>query len=143
MKKYLFLAIFCCMNNLMIASPKINNFFKTTNSDPVKRIVKEIAKSNIYDYITTAGIAGTLSKQNILFDELLKTADNEDLIKLATKNKNAVVRLYAYRAIVQKFKEVPKDILDQFNNDTSPVNTMRGGITDKKPVNVIAASFLY
>ena len=127
----------------MIASPGTNEFSKTTASDPLKKIVKEIAKSNIYEYPTTAGIAGNSPKQNIRFEELLKTADNDELVKLATKNKNPVVRLYAYRAIVQKFKEVPKDILDRFNNDTSLVNTIRGGVADKKPVNIIAASFLY
>ncbi len=121
-----------------------NNLFnKISVSDPIKKMVKEIAKSNVYEYPVSAGFPGTTSEQNIRYEELLKAADNNDLIKLATTHKNAVVRLYAYRAIVQKMKEIPKDILDQFNKDTSEVNTLRNGIADKTTVNKIAGSFLY
>ncbi len=126
-----------------MASPKNDHFNNIPASDPVKKIVKEIEKANIYEYTATVGFAGTASQQNIHYEELLKTASTDELIKLATKNKNAVVRLYAYRAIVQKFKEVPKDILNQFNNDTSVVNTLRGCIAEKTTVKVIAESLLY
>ena len=143
MRKYFFLLIFCWANNLIAASAKDYSFNKITTNDPIKKIVKEIAKSNVYEYPAPGNAVRTASEQNIRFVELLKISNDDDLIKLATKYKNAVVRLYAYRAIVQKFKEVPKDILDQFNNDTSVVNTLRGNIADKTTVKEIAGSFLY
>ncbi|MDQ2720038.1 MAG: hypothetical protein M3Z26_09820 [Bacteroidota bacterium] len=142
MKKYLFLIIFCCANNFLIVSAVNNPFDKLTESDPVRKIAKEIAKSNVYEYPAASGISVAVGEQNIHYDELLKIATTEDLSKLA-KHKNAVVRLYAYRAIVQKSKEIPKDIFEQFSNDTSIVNTLRGNISGTTSVNKIAESFLY
>ncbi len=143
MKKYWLLIIFCYANNFLTASASNIPLNKIINSDPVKKIAKEIAKANVYEYPVNAGVAGTVSQQNIRYEELLKTATNDDLIRLATKHKNAVVRLYAYRAIVQRLKEIPKDILEQFNNDTSIVITLRGNVSGKTSVNKIAESFLY
>lgn len=67
----------------------------------------------------------------------------EELTKLATKHKNAVVRLYAFQSLVLKLKDIPKAIIDQFKNDATMIDTLRGDITDKSPVNKIAVTFLY
>ncbi len=112
-------------------------------ADPIKKIAREIAKANVYEFAAAPTADRKSTDQNNRYEVLLKTAGDADLIELATKNKNAIVRLYAYRAIVQKFKEVPKNILDQFANDQTMVSTMRGAIEEKMTVSKIAESFLY
>lgn len=121
-----------------MASPKLIEFNKTTGSDPIKKIAREIAKVNIYEYPEDKN-----AQQNLLYEELLNTASDNELIDLATNHKNAVVRLYAYRAIAKKFKNIPTDLFNQFDSDITTVNTMRGTIAGTTTVNVIARSFLY
>ena len=137
MKKYWFFLAFCCIHNVVIAASKTNATFKTASADPVKRIVREIAKSNVFE------LPASHTLQNARYLQLSETASVDELIKIATKNKNAVVRLYAYQAIVQKLTEVPPDIFEQFDHDTSIVATLRGNIPGRSTVNKIAASFLY
>ena len=125
-----------------MALPGQNIFLKTAY-DPVKKIVKEIAKSNIYEFTPTTENDVSKSQQNKRYEALLKTASVEELTNLATKHKNAVVRLYAFQALVLKLKDIPKEIIDQFNNDATMVDTLRGDIADKTPVNKISVTFLY
>jgi hypothetical protein len=142
MKKYLFLLIFGLITNFTMALPGHNTFLNPA-SDPVKKIVKEIAKSNIYEFTPTTGNDISKSQQNKRYEALLKTASVEELTNLATKHKNAVVRLYAFQALVLKLKDIPKEIIDQFKNDATMVDTLRGDIADKTPVNKISVTFLY
>jgi hypothetical protein len=143
MKKYLLLIIFYTAGNFIMASPKSNIFTKTTASDPVKKIVKAIAKSNVYDLSATNNIAPPNSPQNLRYEKLLNIASVEKLTELATKNKNAVVRLYAYKALINKIKDIPKGMVDQFNNDTTIINTINGNTAGQVPLNSIAKGFLY
>lgn len=119
------------------------NIFSKTASDPVKKIVKEIAKANIYEFTPTTENDVSKSQQNKRYEVFLKTASVEELTNLATKHKNAVVRLYAFQALVLKLKDIPKEIIDQFKNDATMVDTLRDDIADKTPVNKIAVTFLY
>jgi hypothetical protein len=143
MKKYLLLIIFCSAGNFIMATPKSIFFTKTTASDPVKKIVKAIAKSNVYDLSTTNNIASPNSPQNLRYEQLLNIATAEKLTELATKNKNAVVRLYAYKALINKVKSIPNEMVDQFNNDTTIINTINGSTVGQAPLNSIAKGFLY
>jgi hypothetical protein len=143
MKKYLLLIIFCSAGNFIMASPKSIFFTKTTASDPVKKIVKAIAKSNVYDLSATNNSAHSNSPQNLRYEKLLNTATTEKLTELATKNKNAVVRLYAYKALINKIKNIPKEMVDLFNNDTTVINTINGNTASQAPLNSIARGFLY
>ena len=142
MKKYLLLIIFCYAGNFILASQKSNLFTKTTASDPVKKIVKTIAKSNVYD-LSAINITHPNSPKNLRYEELLNIATAEKLTELATKNKNAVVRLYAYKALINKVKNIPKEIVDQFNNDATIINTINGDTAGKAPLNSIAKGLLY
>lgn len=142
MKKYLLLIIFWSAGNFIMASPKSIFFTKTTASDPVKKIVKAIAKSNVYDLSATNNSAQANSPQNLRYEKLLNTATTEKLTELA-KNKNAVMRLYAYKALINKIKNIPKEMVDQFNNDTTVINTINGNTAGQAPLNSIARGFLY
>lgn len=70
MKKYLFLLIFGLVTTFTMAFPGQNIFLKAT-SDPVKKIVKEIAKSNIYEFTPMTGNDISKSQQNKRYEALL------------------------------------------------------------------------
>jgi ribosomal protein S17E len=140
-KHWLILLIFYCASNLSaIASTSI--LFKTSGQEPIKKIVKEIAKSNVYVYADGVPESGKIPDQEIRYRELLKIAGADDLIGLA-KDKNAVVRLYAYKAIVRQFSKIPTDLFEQFSNDKTIVTTLRGKVEEKTTINKIAGSLLY
>jgi hypothetical protein len=143
MNNYILLLLFCLMNSFNLASPKENATFKTADSDPVKKIVREMARSNVYEISTTIGYSGAPSKLGARYKELLKYASTDQLTELATKNKNAVVRLYAFNALVNKEREVPQAIIDQFRNDKTIITVLNGDTSNKSPVNVIAERCLY
>jgi hypothetical protein len=143
MYKYIFLIIFCLAGNCTIALQKTSFSIKTTASDPVKKIVKAMTKSNVYDVTPAPENSDVVSQQNLLYEDLLKMAAPERLTKLATQNKNAIVRLYAYKALIHKIKNIPKEMVDQFRNDTTLINTINGNKTSKVPLNSIANGLLY
>jgi hypothetical protein len=147
MKKYFFLLFFCgalhSINSAWANSLNGFLFYKTKNENPLKKIVKEIAKANVYDATPFMNIAKTVSGQEALYKELLNTATPDELTELATKNKNAVVRLYAFRALMEKVKTAPAILFMQFKNDTTPVKVVNGKSTEMKPMNTISNGFLY
>jgi hypothetical protein len=74
---------------------------------------------------------------------LLKAASTEELTNLATKHKNPVVRLYAFNALVQKLKDVPVAIVEQFRNDATIIVVSKNGASGKAPLNSVAEGLLY
>jgi GTP-sensing pleiotropic transcriptional regulator CodY len=142
MGKYFFLLVVCFTGNFLFAPAK-TSIPAETNFNPIKKIAKEIAKSNVYEISTTTAYRGTPSQQTTRYKQLLQIASVDDLTELATKNKNAVVRLYAFNGLVNKLKEVPKEIVDQFRNDTTTIKVLKGDITNDVPLNKIASGLLY
>jgi hypothetical protein len=142
MNKYIFLLVFCLTGNFLFAPAKAA-IHSEAGANPIKKIVKEIAKSNVYEISTTTGYRGTPSQQSARYQQLVNMATTEQLIELAMKNKNAVVRLYAFQALVNKLKEVPKEIVDHLRNDTTIIDVLKGNISDKVPLNKVASGLLY
>lgn len=116
----------------------IFSFGQRHRNDSLQNIVKEIAKSNIYEESYTIGYAGTISKQFQRFDELLTIATKEQLMELAAYNKNAVVRLYAYQALKRNKIKIPDTLIHKFRQDNSIVQILQGCIGDKKSVKELA-----
>lgn len=136
MKKYIFSILFCFANVGFMVSA---NSIKSTSTDPIKKIVREIAKSDVYELSDSL----SPSQQNMRYKELLNNATVEALTELTMKNKNAVVRLYAFRALVEKQKNIPKYVIDKIANDTTLVTTISKETNNKVPFNSIAKGFLY
>lgn len=114
------------------------SFGQKPNSDSLATIVKAIAKSNIYEVSYTVGYAGTISKQYQRFEQLLSLATQEQLMDIAVNNKNAVVRLYALQALKRKKINIPDSLIQQFQNDHTIVEMLKGCFGDKKRVNLLA-----
>jgi len=135
---YLTIAFFalCIFSSASKASPS-----GTQDTDPVKKIARQIAKANVYE-AETAENSETKSPQNYRYQQLLKTASAEQLAELA-KNKNPVVRLYAFKALVNTMKEVSTDMVESFRKDNTIIEVKTGNTLEKKPLHSIANGFLY
>ena len=148
MKKYCLLLLIICCCHATIASPhniagNEFSFYKLKDGSPLKKIVKRIAKANLYDATPTTENNNVVSKQETNYKDLLNTATPEQLTGLATNNKNAVVRLYAFRALMEKVKSTSDDVYNQFTNDNTIIKVINGTTTEKKPMNSISNGFLY
>lgn len=148
MKKYwLLLLIICCFLCAMASPNSItvekNFFYKSRIQDPLKKIVKKIAKANVYDATPLVSKQKVISEQEINYQYLLNTASPEQLIDLATNDKNAVVRLYAFRALMEKVKKAPGNVYTQFANDNTTIKVINGTTTSRKSISAISNGFLY
>ena len=148
MKKYSLLLLIICCFHAKTAYPYTitdNEFFsyKPIDGNPLKKIVKEIAKYNFYDATRAKDNNQVVSKQETNYQELLNTATPEQLTELATNSKNAVVRLYAFRALMEKVKSTSENVYNQFTNDKTLIKVINGENSEMKPLNTISNGFLY
>lgn len=117
--------------------------YTSVNDTPLKKIVRRIAKANVYVVISSHSNDKVVSDQELNYQDLLKAASPEELSGLAAGDKNAVVRLYAFKALMETVKDAPKNIFEQFMNDTTPVKVVNGSRSEMKPLNSISNGFLY
>lgn len=144
MLKSLFIAIFGFMGfGAFCLANSHNSAAAKADSNPIKKVVREMARSNVYEIINMDASAQTNSAQSGRYQQLLKTATTQQLINLAKENKNAIVRLYAFRALVNNLKEVPVEIVEKFRNDATLIEVKHGDVIEKKPLHSIASGFLY
>lgn len=116
-------------------------FSMTIQETSVKKIVKRIEKVNMY--VVTPMNSKNISDQERNYVDLLRTASIEELTQLAADHKSAVVRLYAFRALMESVKDAPKHIFEQFMNDTTLIKVINETRSETKPLNSIAKGFLY
>lgn len=123
---------------VLLISGKTFSFFQDLKSDPVVLIIKEMAKINLYEVSYTVGYFGSLSLQYQLFEKLLSLASHQQLIYFATKDSNAVARLYCYQALRQKKGDIPVSLKQQFIKDTTKVKKLKGCIGEERSVSFLA-----
>ncbi len=107
-------------------------------TDPVKEIATEIARRNTYES-AIVGFAATPSMQNERLNKIIKIATDKQLYSLS-KHENAVVRLYALKAILLRKINITDELRHQFYNDKSKVITLNGCIGDYSTVEIISRS---
>lgn len=111
--------------------------------DPVAKIVRSIARANVYETAANGASRNTIHQQNQNKIDLAKVASIEKLTQLVLRHKRAIVRLYAFEALVQKQKNIPKEIIDHVINDDGMITVFDGNTSVKRPLNSIAAGLLY
>ncbi len=134
-----FLSAYCLAGAFLVKKERL--FSQRINETPVKKIVKKIAKANVF--VVTPLNSKNVSEQELNYRDLLKTSSIEELTQLAAEDKSAVVRLYAFRALMESVKDVPQNIFTQFRNDSTAINVIDGTRAETKPLNSIANGFLY
>lgn len=113
-------------------------FCQTHKLATINTIVNEMAANNLYERSAKIGYAGTHSKQLELYEQLKATASENELIDVAMNHKSAVVRLYAFDALKQKTKIIPKSLIEKFGSDSTEVMTLTGCIGEKRRVKSLA-----
>jgi hypothetical protein len=99
----------------------------------INTVVRKIAKHNIYEG-PVVGFAVSSSKQYERFEILQAKASKEKLIAIASKHKNAVVRLYAYNALLYKEQNIPTELKEKFAADKTSIKTLSGCIGGQRKV---------
>lgn len=100
----------------------------------LKNILKQISVTNVYELSNTIGFAGTPSHQLILLDSLLDNSSIEFLLNNALHHKNAVVRLYCYKALLIKNVIIPPILSNQFCKDHTEVSAISNCIMETTTV---------
>ena len=100
-------------------------------------VVNEIAFTNTYDVSNTVGFTGARSKQIERFNQLIALASDQQLLDLAANHKNAVVRIYSFKALIHKKVIIPIELLQQFKNDAEKVTQLNGCLGTENTVKSI------
>lgn len=113
-----------------------------TDSNKINKILKEIAAFNVFEASNTVGDTGKPSPQWDRYKKLAAIATPFDLLQIANTNSNAVVRLYAFKALAERMDNLPAEIAEKFKNDDTIVLYQTGDIVQKFSVKYIANGFL-
>ena len=102
------------------------NSYLQTSKNLIDNITSQLATNNKYEsqYI---GIAGSESKQYLLYLQLKNNATKEELTALL-HHKNPVVRVYVFKALFEKDKNLAKQKTKHLQHDTARFMTLQGCI---------------
>ncbi len=101
-------------------------------SDKTLTIVEKIEKNNTYESPFT-GFAGTASSQYHNYQDLWKTPTEKELVELL-HYKNAVVRVYSFKALYKKNKKLAEQHAAELLKDTTSFMTLQGCIAGSETV---------
>jgi hypothetical protein len=98
--------------------------YPVTLRPQIKKIVEAIAEENVLKS-KGVGIAGTRTEQWERFEKLQNEATAEELVEL-TDHPNAVVKCYAFQALVTRKQADVFSVLVEHLTDMATVNTFQG-----------------
>lgn len=127
---------------ILFSSSTLYSIGQEKSNDQLKSLISQIAKSNVYEMSDQIGVAGSPSKQLERFSKLISLSTEQQLVELASKNTNAVVRLYAFQALKQKNIVIPTALQKQFQNDQTIVTTLTGCIGREATVQALSKQIL-
>ena len=113
-----------------------------TDSNKINKILKEMAASNVFDASNSVSYTGKPSPQLDRYKRLVAITTPYDLLQIANTNSNAVVRLYAFKALAERMDNLPAEIAEKFKNDDTIVLYQTGDLIEKVTVKKIANGFL-
>ncbi len=111
---------------------------KTQDSITVKKLLSDMAKDNIFQSDVSSTYKTLQTKRGML----LGKQSPFDLLKISMENSNAVVRLYAFKALADKMDNLPPELVTKFRNDTTLVTFQTIHGNKQIPVSEIANGFL-
>ena len=95
-------------------------------SHSTKKLVYKISAVNKYES-QFVGFAGTPSQQYLNFQHLRQSATQEELQELL-RHKNAVVRIYSFKALYEKNRKAAEQHSRELLKDTARFMTLQGCI---------------
>ncbi|MEO6681769.1 MAG: hypothetical protein ABIN48_03000 [Ginsengibacter sp.] len=128
-----------------MAFQNINN--QTISADknapkPIRKIVKAIAKANIFVLKDPAQASTLVEEQEENYSQLLQLATTSELEDLILTHKNAAVRIYAFKALTTHLHHIPENIMYVVNADTTLVESVNHENTEKIELKQLVQHFL-
>ena len=120
-----------------------NSFAQKENTNTLSNAIKEIAHFNVYETTCNVGYAGGASSQYQRFNLLKSLATTQQLIILATKHKNPVVRLYSFQALKKRNIDIPASLADKFKSDRDEVISLQGCLAENTRVNLLTNKIIF
>lgn len=137
--------ISCLLILLMLCPPTYSyNIYNLEQaaSNPIKKIVKALAKENIFILNVPEQSTPLVVAQLKNYTQLERLATSDELEDLILHHKNAVVRLYAFKVLTNQMRDLPENIMLIINNDKSEVEYINRDKKEKAFLKVLAQNFL-
>ena len=137
----LIIVVLLNMNDVM-AKPAPANIYDQPIPKPIRKIVKEIEKANVFllqKPEQTSPLLTDLEENYFLLSKLATSNELEDLIRT---HKNAVVRLYAFKALTTQVHNIPGITMDIIHNDKATIACIKGDKTENVELRILAQNFL-
>lgn len=110
----------------------------TQDSITVKKLLADIAKDNAFQ----SDVIFNEQTPQMKRGQILGRQSPFDLLKICMENSNAVVRLYAFKALAEKMDNLPRELVSKFRNDSTLVTFQTIHGNTQIPVSQIANGFL-
>ena len=110
--------------------------------DPIKKIVKAIAKANIYVLSAPTQPSPLVTEQEKNYLLLSRLATSNELEELILTHKNAVVKMYAFQALTTQLHHIPENIMKVINNDMTLIDCINKEKNEKIEIKILAQNFL-
>lgn len=108
------------------------------DSITIRKLIADMAHENIFELDIVTDVQSLQIKRG----EMLNRQSPYDLLKICMENPNAVVRLYAFRALAAKMDNLPLEAVNKFKNDATPVTIKTANGKKQLPASQIANGFL-
>ncbi len=122
---------------LLFLATGFGGYAQNENTNTLPNAIKEMAAFNIYETTCTVGYSNIASSQYQRFIILTSLATTEDLIILASTNKNPVVRLYSFQALKKRNIKIPLLLIDKFSRDQDQVISLQGCLAENTVVKLL------
>lgn len=138
----LLMTCFLIVGQVAQSSPGIENTPEIHAPNPIKKIVKAIAKADIFVLATPAQPSSLVTEQEKNYLLLSRLATSNELEVLVLMHKNAVVRMYAFQALTTQLNHIPENIMNVINNDTDLIECINKEKSKKVEIKILAQNFL-
>jgi hypothetical protein len=124
------------------SAPPQGSISDFTTPNPIKKIVKAIAKANVFVLAPPAQPLPLVTEQEKNYLLLSRLATSNELEDLIMNHKNAVVRMYAFKALTTQMHHISENIMQVINNDTTLIDCINREKIEKTQIKILAQNFL-
>ena len=109
---------------------------------PIRKIVKALAKANLFVLNKSEQPSLLVTEQEKNYLLLSRLATSNELEDLIRTHKNAVVRMYAFKALTTQVHDIPASTMTIINNDTTTIECINRDKTERVELKKVAQNFL-
>lgn len=124
------------------AMPTPVNMSEQPVPKPIRKIVKAIAKANVFVLQIPEQSSPMVTELEKNYFLLSKLATSNELEELIRTHKNAVVRMYAFKALTTQVHDIPASIMNSINNDAATIECINRDKTENVELKNLAQNFL-